>query len=101
MADYLFVNYLDRIPGKPTGVSIALWIELKKPGARTACHCEPHNGKTCRMHRQMKWKAREEARGAVVVQVDDIDVFLRWYEERLGWLHRSTGQLDMFLGALV
>lgn len=94
MADYCMVNYLDHMPG----LALVLWIEMKKPGARDTCRCEPHHGKTCRMHKQMKWRQREESRGAVVVQVSDFDVFERWYGEKFGWLHRGDkgrGQLEL------
>lgn len=102
MADFEMVHYLKGIEAKPAGLSLVLWVEVKKPNARMSCTCEPHHNKTCRMHRQMKWRQREELRGAVVVKVDDIKNFEAFYNEHFGWLHTGvgTGQMDLFLAGV-
>lgn len=76
--DFLFLRYL------PDGMALALWVEMKAPGRKTA-------------ERQQQWRAREEKRGAVVVTVDDLGAFQSWYDEQYGWLHgpEGIGQMDL------
>lgn len=58
------------------GLTLTLWIETKRPGKPL----KPH---------QIEWKAKEEARGACVWKVDNIDAFERAYNAKFGWLHRG------------
>ena len=96
MPDYCMIHYLEGVGGKLVGVSLVLWIEMKREGARMRCNCRESH--TCTMHAQMKWRAREEKRGAIVAQVASLSMFEPWYLERFGWLHRAggVGQLDLF-----
>jgi hypothetical protein len=70
--DRMYVKYLDK-----AGVCVAVWIELKRA----------KRGKLS--EQQQKWRDREIARGAVVLEVNDIDVFEKEYETRFGWLHEG------------
>lgn len=65
--DYLYLRY-------HYGMARVLWIEYKKPGEKP----RPD---------QLAWHEAERKRGAVVLVVDDIDWFMRWY--RLGGLARN------------
>lgn len=60
MPDCLFVRY-----GLPISGQI-LWIEFKRPGKKPTAH-------------QLAWHDAERARGALVLVVDDIDLFREWY----------------------
>ncbi len=78
MADHLYVRYktgfqlyADGPAFVPILTNQVLWIEFKRPGEKP----KPH---------QMEWLAAETARGALVMVVDDIDTFQRWYVERSG-----------------
>lgn len=96
--DRLFIHYLTGLKGKPIGLSLTLWVEMKRPGAKMRCNCRA--GHTCTMHAQMNWRAKEEQRGGIVAQVESFADFVPWYEERFGWLHRGDrgqGQLEMLL----
>lgn len=75
MPDYLYVRYDDfgwsgslregsEIETKV--LSQAFFIEYKRPGGKL----KPH---------QERWHAAERARGALVLVVDSIDDFMRWY----------------------
>ena len=70
MADCLYIKYLDR-----SGVCVALWIETKRAV----------RGKLA--DDQRGWRDRELKRGAVVLCVNDIDVFMREYDRLFSWLH--------------
>lgn len=99
MPDWSFTHYL-----KGDGVTCTLWIEFKSPDDRRKCRCEAKNaGKKrwtlCTPCAQQKWRAAEEARGAVVLRVDDFDVFQAWYTERYGWVSRhKRGQQLLGVG---
>ena len=67
--DYLYLRYTD------DGMARALWIEYKKPGEKP----RPD---------QLAWHEAERKRGGIVLVVDDIDWFMRWY--RLGGLARNV-----------
>ena len=90
MADLQAIYYFPR-----GGLSITLWIETKRPGKELKDH-------------QVEWALKERARGALVLKVDDTDVFFRWYEQQFGWLHSGSlgrGQRELLFadvpGALV
>src|SRR5262249_15414943 len=94
MPDFLFLRYLEN------GVCLALWIELKAKSDRRACRCSQIVGtrRRCTVCDQKAWRERERARGAKVWRVDDIEVFIRDYDEFYGWLHAGSsarGQLDL------
>ena len=72
MADCLYLKYLDR-----SGVCIALWIETKRAV----------RGKLA--DDQRAWRDRELKRGAAVLCVNDIDVFMREYDRLFSWLHEG------------
>jgi hypothetical protein len=75
--DYLFIRY--KYPCKGEGCSgetcgtaecataEVLWIEFKAPGKNADAH-------------QLDWHRAEQARGALVLVVDDIDGFIAWYK---------------------
>lgn len=67
--DYLYLRYTD------DGMARVLWIEYKKPGEKP----RPD---------QLAWHDAERKRGGIVLVVDDIDWFMRWY--RLGGLARNV-----------
>jgi hypothetical protein len=75
MPDYLFLRYCGPIreaayPGDWDGTRVAtniLWIEFKRKGAKPKRH-------------QVRWKDMEASRGALILLVDDIDEFTRWYK---------------------
>ena len=67
--DYLYLRYTD------DGMARVLWIEYKKPGEKP----RPD---------QLAWHEAERKRGGIVLVVDDIDWFMRWY--RLGGLARNV-----------
>jgi len=77
--DYLYLRYTD------DGMARVLWIEYKKPGEKP----RPD---------QLAWHEAERKRGGIVLVVDDIDWFMRWY--RLGGLarfvHRNWDNLFSF-----
>lgn len=83
--DYLALRYLEN------GVVLAIWIELKRPGARGDCRCAARTRGLCTTCAQREWRVREQRRGAVVVRVDDIASFDRWYQTGYAWLHGSDG----------
>lgn len=71
--DYLYirynpVTYLQPMDSVNRTDADVMWIEFKKPGEEP----EP---------KQLKWHAAERACGALVLVVDDIDAFRKWYEE--------------------
>lgn len=74
MPDLLFLLY---VPVHQPW-TLALWIETKRKGGRLSDH-------------QEEWQEQERARGALVVNVDNFEVFAGWYEAALGWLHSSAG----------
>jgi hypothetical protein len=67
MPDFLFLRYLKG------NVALALWIEVKAPGGKAS-------------DAQKTWIHRERARGALVMVVDDVAKFAKWYGEAYGWL---------------
>jgi hypothetical protein len=62
MADYLFIRYRGQM-----GAAEAMWIEFKRKGEQP----KPH---------QKAWLHAERLRGAIVMVVDDIDIFAAWYK---------------------
>jgi hypothetical protein len=89
MPDYLYIRYDNMQATRTfavldakdrnllaTGAQV-MWIEFKRPGAKL----EPH---------QMTWHRKEHERGAVVLQVNDIDGFCAWYIKDSGLNRRYT-----------
>lgn len=73
MPDYLFIRY-QSVPWASGNEHLApcmtheiLWIEFKRKGAKLRKH-------------QGTWSVIEKMRGALVLVVDDIDEFTRWYK---------------------
>ncbi|MES2393503.1 MAG: hypothetical protein V4555_17840 [Acidobacteriota bacterium] len=100
-ADFEFIYYLRN--SKVPALSLTIWIELKKPGARAKCRCATKAPRQrCTACDQKAWRDRERSRGAVVwTQVDNIDYVIREYERVFGWLHSgeaAVGQLDLLAG---
>ena len=96
MPDWSFHHYL-----KGDGVTCTLWIEFKSPDDRRKCRCEQNNrGKKrftlCTPCAQAAWRKAEEARGAIVLRVNDFDAFKAWYTPRYEWLRQyKRGQLSL------
>jgi len=65
MPDYLFIRYdpsiLDSCDAE------VLWLEFKRRGQKATTH-------------QQAWHSTEQARGALVLTVGDIDRFTEWYK---------------------
>lgn len=80
MPDFLMLRYLW------PGACGAMRIEFKHPSTGRATA------------EQVKWHNNERARGALVVQVDDLDTFTRWYEKQFAWigLGRTYSEEDAF-----
>jgi hypothetical protein len=72
MADEQWIYYLQP---HHSGLTVTQWIETKRS----------KRGK--RSEDQDTWQAREIARGAVVINCNDIDAYMKEYEIRFGWLH--------------
>jgi hypothetical protein len=72
--DFLFIRYL---PTEFSGLSVACWVEMKR--AKYGKLSED----------QVRWRAREQHRGAVVLKADNITEFAEQYEQLFGWLHRE------------
>jgi hypothetical protein len=89
--DFCFLKYLQGRDGTYNGVCLVLWVELKRPKARQQCRCVPGRKSKCTMCAQRDWRAREEARGAIVVQVSDITDFKEWYVPRFAWSDTQKG----------
>lgn len=71
MADCLYIRYLGRNAGLPPGSphrvhAELLWIEWKRPDGVLSDH-------------QMDWQVAEQRRGALVVTLSSIELFLEWY----------------------
>lgn len=102
MADFLFLYFLPNPHNY--AVTLALWVELKRPKARMACRCLQNRGtrKRCTFCDQKAWQMRERARGGVVWSgVDDLGWFIEQYDRAFGWLHSgemARGQLDLLAG---
>ena len=60
--DYVFLHY---------GRRLIVWIEFKGPNGRLS-------------DEQSAWIMAERRRGATVLVVNDIDVFIAWYERNYG-----------------
>jgi hypothetical protein len=104
MADYQFIRYVGTrdVPS----LTLVLWIEFKRPKAKTSCRCATKTAKQrCTFHDQLAWRERERRRGGVVwTGVDDIDWFIEQYQIHYGWLHSgpaARGQLDLLAGLSV
>jgi hypothetical protein len=69
--DFLALKYLD----KSRGVAVALWIELKRSTRGRLSED------------QAKWRDAETRLGAIVLRVDDVDDFMRLYDQRFAWIH--------------
>jgi hypothetical protein len=67
--DFLMLRYLEN------GVALAVWVEFK----------HPKTGKT--RDDQVIWQERERLRGATVIQVNNLEVFGKWYDTHFGWVH--------------
>lgn len=71
MPDYLFIRYKNTPPGISWNIGAphaeVFWIEFKRYGQKL----KPH---------QQVWYDVETKRGALVMMVDDIDEFTRWYK---------------------
>ena len=65
--DYLFVRYRTAEGFYRESDAEVLWIEFKAPGKSPRAD-------------QLAWHQAERERGAMVLVVDDIDDFIRWYE---------------------
>lgn len=74
MPDYLFIRY--KFTAQETSPTYAgweredaevLWIEFKRKGAKPTPH-------------QHRWHNDEKRYGALILTVDDIDEFTRWYK---------------------
>jgi len=100
MPDYQFIRYLEN------GVSCTLWIEAKPPGYKPRCNCRPagRNPETgrktkaheCRDCGQKRWAKTERERGAIVLRVDDMEVFEEWYRKAFHWLPANPRQKSLF-----
>jgi hypothetical protein len=91
--DSQYVRYFD----KPMGAALIVWIEVKGPNDKRKCRCAG-DGRVCGYCQQLRWHARERARGAVVWVVDDFDQLCVIYEKVFGWLHRgdrAIGQAEL------
>lgn len=77
MPDYLFIRYTHAVLPESGHISDTtfrmlgacaqvLWIEFKRKGAK-------------RTGLQVNWHSIERSRGALVMTVDDIDEFTKWY----------------------
>ena len=76
-ADVLYIRY-DTEALHPPGSGRILWVEFKSPSG----HLGP---------KQEEWIAREKSRGAIVLVVDDLQEFVRYYERTFG----VSGQLRL------
>ena len=74
MCDEQWIYYLDA----HSGLCVVQWIETKRA----------LRGK--RSDDQKAWQDREVARGAVVMNCNDIEEYMREYERRFSWLHTGT-----------
>ncbi|TAK97800.1 MAG: hypothetical protein EPO08_20770 [Rhodospirillaceae bacterium] len=103
MPDFSFVHYLPKRPG----IVGMMWIEFKRPGARSACRCADRAtaGKRgrCTACNQIAWRTLEASHGAMFAPGYDVDVFRTWYATNWGWLHVAgaglPAQADLFLEA--
>lgn len=75
MPDYLFLRYDIELPGAAwrnesydSSIAQVIWVEFKAKGKKREKH-------------QQDWYEREAHQGALVLVVDDIDDFTRWYLE--------------------
>jgi len=103
MADWQFLRYLET-----PGLALVLWIEAKPPGYKPRCNCKPGEvnpktgrrgkGHECRSCGQKRWAETERARGALVMQVNDVDAFAEWYARTFHWLPEpeAVGQQRLF-----
>lgn len=71
MPDYLFIRYRPEMEepgmlGQPAFAQV-LWCEFKAPGK----HASPH---------QLEWHNTERLRGAMVLTVNDVDRFRKFYK---------------------
>lgn len=89
--DFCFIKYMANKAGEHNGLALVLWVELKRPNARPQCRCNPGRKSKCTLCAQKAWRAREEARGAIVVQVSDITDFKEWYIPRFAWSDTQKG----------
>lgn len=97
MPDLQFIRYVptEGIPG----AAIVLWLELKATGKKAQCRCPTKKpGQRCTACDQKNWKDRERKRGAVVWQIDSIELFEKMYRSTFAYLHSgdmAVGQLEL------
>lgn len=102
MPDRQYIRYLET-----PGLALLVWVEWKPPGYKPRCNCKPATvnargqkvkGHECRGCGQKRWKEAEEKRGALVIQVDDLDVLADWYARMFHWLPEpeAVGQRRLF-----
>lgn len=106
IADYCFIRYSDS--ASVPGAAIVMWIETKAPNYKPRCNCvarhrDPETGrmkpeKVCRSCGQKRWQAAERARGALVLQVCDVEAFKAWYAGKFDWVPVTEPQADLFEG---
>lgn len=89
--DFCFIKYLRGKDGEYSGVSLVIWIEMKKPGARPQCRCKPGKRSQCTACAQKAWRDREEQRGGIVLQVSAVRELEAWYTPRFGWSDKQKG----------
>jgi hypothetical protein len=85
--DLLCIYYLDSDAAK----ALLVWCEVKAPGDRRKCRCQPFSSKPCNTCRQEAWAKAEEQRGGFVIKVDDLVWLDQFYTEQFGWLHGPEG----------
>ena len=89
--DFCFIKYLQGKDGAFNGVSLVLWVELKKPNAKTQCRCRPEKRSKCTACAQQDWAERETKRGGIVLRVSSVKDLEGWYVPRFGWSDKQKG----------
>lgn len=73
MPDWFFVKYGFKVGNMPTVLG-AVWIEMKQPGDKRKCTCNPlRPRKCCTVCDQQNWRIKEQVRGATVVKIASLD----------------------------
>lgn len=79
MPDYLFIRYMTAPSQKCVDLGLTPWpIQLKVLSEILWIEFKRKRG--LRKDHQVRWHQAEQARGALVLTVDDIDEFTRWYK---------------------
>lgn len=81
MPDLLALLYINTNPHP--AVSLALWVEMKKPGGRLS-------------PQQVEWHRNEMVRGGLVVVASQLEDFETWYLKTFSWVHNQQGQACLF-----